>query len=1212
MWCSCVEIITCMRKQIKLTIFAALLAVSIPSAWGFALLGPLPPNAGGETWQVGNIGYDLAYLDSSSVFSPGGRVWLGDIGGPHNWAEEYRRVTPTMYYAYDANFLEFFGLAGTTNCDAAFAIMNSLTNVSFYSQTLTAEFPNNSQAFNPMAQALYLLDLKSVTLHLIVEQLGLAEPERYTWTIHDRFLPPGCPLTTTYLIVQRNFNDYDQPLALNQVGYSPIVNGILYTYNVLESCRNGTPYPDAVTVPFAADPLVTSQYTAVAANDDEPFGGLQLGGFYTGLTRDDIAGLRYLYNSNNINFEATAPSGALLLQTNTQAPTTLTTLPLSLLFQSPMTNDPATLQANFPGISFLAVQTNFVNFRFTNSVAYYTNLVPPFTNFVAGFPTNINFQNWNPLQYASPVIANTLSLADFIAAAKTNDPATLQGLYPDLVIKTVVTNDFTVNILTNTAPYYTNQTVSPILSNNIPGGVATGFYFTNQPGPTVLNFPLTQQIFTNIDLYSFTQQARTNDPATLQALYPSLWILSSYSVPTNLDIPNVVTYFTNALPGSPVTAPPRLIIVTNGFTRIFYNQYFYTFGNVVTNHVYNTAPVTVTTSFITNRIGSPFQNNFTNIITSTFYTNQLSGDLLIIPTNWCGFDVVTAYSPYPTMGVSNTVGTASFTNVLATNTYFYSQTIYYVFTNRTYNVSPGICNPKLVFGTNYSTNIAVGYNYTFGNVLTNHYYTNTLVKIYTTNVFVSPGMGTNTTTNSTLVSFYTNKPSGDIFIVPPTWCGYSYVSLLTNLNTSTNFFSAGGITNAVQYYDQTTVTYFTNYTLSLRPAFCEAVVAFGTNYSTNLITTYSYTYSGVVTNRYNPNSLATVVTTNLAAITNGLVGALTNLVGTNIVGVGVGGDFFVIPPQWCGLKILATNLNTIVIVTNTVTTTNSPTPDIGQRFTQTIYTTYTNTTYTVQPLICSTVSPAPNLRRGIERIQFVRANYDSLIGQFFQPITNTYSMIVITNSQQVTEYYQRVVTQPDFRLSAQDLAVGPAGNNFNGTVIRNINYDSSQVLQNLRGPGTLIGSSTFTYNKVGAIYGNGPFADTNSFFLYTTVNETTQYPGLQWASYDSSTNSIILYPNYVSVQNLANSIFIQMLPVTVPNGTVGVPYPTQLFTASGGQPPYTWSAPNISGVFPGMNFNPATQQLFGTPTAAGTFTFVIRLTDSVNRTVDYTYTVTIQ
>ncbi|MGB9030293.1 MAG: putative Ig domain-containing protein, partial [Acidobacteriaceae bacterium] len=62
-------------------------------------------------------------------------------------------------------------------------------------------------------------------------------------------------------------------------------------------------------------------------------------------------------------------------------------------------------------------------------------------------------------------------------------------------------------------------------------------------------------------------------------------------------------------------------------------------------------------------------------------------------------------------------------------------------------------------------------------------------------------------------------------------------------------------------------------------------------------------------------------------------------------------------------------------------------------------------------------------------------------------------------------------------------------------------------------------------------------------------------------------------------------------------GTIGVVYPTVTFAASGGTAPYTWSL--ASGAVPaGMTFNAAAGTLSGTPTAAGAFSFSVKVTDS--------------
>ncbi|MEI9961764.1 MAG: hypothetical protein WDM76_11705 [Limisphaerales bacterium] len=748
--------------MIKRFLMVVLLATGLQASWGFALLGPTPALLQGYTgdpWQVLTIGYNLVY---QGHVIPGGPVTLGDIGGPKNIGEEYRRNAPVLYYTYDANFLGYFGTYGAARVDESFAIMNNvftnnptgLTNgIDGYSGDLS-EFPLQAQALNNTAVALYLTDIKSVTLHLLVEQMGLAQPERFTWTLHDRFVGTLCPLTTTYLVVQRNFDI--SPTSLSQLQYSTYVNNVLYSYYITEICTTPAPIPLATTVTFPVDPLV-EQYTAVAANNfSEPsqfespggsvggVGGLQIGGYYTGLTRDDVAGLRYLLTSNNINTEAIAAGSA-------------------------------------------------------------------------------------------PVAGGGITITN-------------------------LDNQFTI---------------------------------------------------TTSNLTTFTL-ALTNGPAALQALYPGL--------------------------------------VIAGVRTNFNGTFTYTFANLVTN---------------------------------TFFTNTIIQiEVQAVVTN----------PPPP--------------------------------------------------GTPY------------------------------------PAPGT-VTTNTTITTLTTNLPSGDFFIVPTNFCGLNIIqTLATNINFITNSLNPAGSLPATNI-----VTVSTNYVLLVAP--CEFV-------------------------------------------NNGGSG---------------------------------TNLNT-------------------------------------------------GLYQGIQKVQFVRANYDSLIGQFFQPVTNIYSMARVINSQLVRGNFQRVVTAPDILLSAADLAVGPAGNNFNGTVTRDINFDASNVSANLGGPGVINSSTTFTYNKVGPTFFNGPFPDTNG--LLNVVNETTHTPFLQWASFDGSTNAPVVYPNGTSIQDLENQILVQISPISLSDGTVNVPYPPVTFAATGGSfsPPFTWSA---TGLPSGMTLS-AGGMLSGTPTQSGTFSFILQLNDSLTppRTVRWTFTIIIQ
>jgi hypothetical protein len=1910
---SCIDEMN-LLQTIKRFWWVALLAVGAQPAWGFALLGPLAN--GGDSWQTGTIGYGLAYTE---YLYPGGPVNLGDIGGPKNLAEEYRRNTPVIYYTYDANFLDYFGSNGVAAVDSAFAIINQafttnpmtgeyLTNgVDSFSDDLS-EYPPESLHINYEAQSLALTDLKSVTLHALVEQLGLAEPERFTWTLAERIAPPGCPFTTLYLVVQRNYPVSDS--LFNQVQYSSYVNDTLYTYYILEICSG--PSPLAITVPYNVDPYA-DVFTAVAANNAD---GLGIGGYYTGLTRDDMAGLRYLYSANNRNWETAAFIGqngpaltssagnsgigaANLLVTNALPQQIITTQPLGPLLAAAEVDDPATLQALFPGL-VIASSSNTLSLSIeTNYFAYYTNQPGP-----------------DVTNYAGSQILVSQDFGLLLARAATNDPATLESFYPDLMVSTV-TNEYAVSVTTNITASYTNQP-GPSLTNflptlstnatldfglllqraaaddpatlvalypglvvatttNLAAVITTNItaYYTNQPGPDVTNYlklfstnttsnlglllqqaaaddPATLQalnpglvfstvtndaiavITTNITAYYTNQpgldvtnflplyltnatsdyglllQAMTNDPATLQALYPGLVFSTVTNDPIVVVTTNITAYYTNQpyIPGSgtnattvtnlgtvqllnpppnnmvppPITSGtidfglftmqaltnntgeitdpataiaqlqalyPGLVIlsatpdddltevvttnyVTTVSTRIgapvgsppiqvtsidslytnYVQRYTYEFGNlmldsngtfypfvdyVTSTNLYNTnETVTIQTISTTNLIGAPVGSpQMTNITTTTAQIYGVTGDFFIMPTNWCGFTikkalVITVLKSYTNTvtaaGTTNTVA-GSFTNASAqwtqntihtytnrqfqiwpgicepllqfatnvttnvvitylntplnvyiytnsltsqetvitnmvfttngapwgilytnagtniitlpvpTGDYFfvptnwcwvqvvsnlltgvvyytnttltagpapifsapggvlsgvaesYSQTVITSFTNHVLRIRQGICEPILQFSTNYTTNVVITYQNTLLNVYTNNYtnisyatvlttnifttngallgtlftnspppppsgptnlgmsvialtnvptgdyfliptswcgvtivstqltsvvyatnsafalqtplvgapglvesfsqsvittftnhnlvirqaicepilqfvtnyttnvvitYSNTLMNVYTntysatsqetvltTNIFTTNGalvgtlftnspplppsgptnLGTsvitttvpagdfliiptnwcwfrivtnsgtldsnllttvvyttnttfalqtplvgapgvesysqavitaftnhnlviqqgicepelifytNYTTNvvityqNTLLNVYTNYyaptstvtvvvtnigttngalvgtlvtnsplsvtlvtnlPTGDFFIVPTNWCGFRFITssngVLTNVVYQTNTILTAtippGMANIGQQYSQTLYGQYTNHTFIIQPGFCIFTLVFGTNYTTNIVTTYQYTFANVYTNFYAPTSTVTVVTTNIYATNGSLFGILTTNVGSTNYDVDLPtGDFFIIPANWCSFSIVATLLTnvsyatnfsiatatTILTITNTIYTngisTNS-TVSVStnvQQYSVSIYASSTNHTFLIQPEACSLVPFATGLRPGIERVQFVKASYDSLLGRTFQPITNYYTMQLINDSQVVTQFFQRVVLAPDILLTA---ANDIAANTFDGSIVRNIVFDEDNIGAGLAGPGTINPRTTISYNKIGNAYENGfPFTvlGTNAFVL-----EASQMPVLQWASFDASTNDPVVYPDGDSIANMEKQVLIQVLPPppTLPDGATNAAYASTFSVANGTggafTPPFTWGL--ASGSLPAglywTNSLPGAPNdtIAGTPPLqAGTFDFTVQLTDYLGRSVNWNYTITI-
>jgi hypothetical protein len=326
-----------MLQTIKRYSWVVLLAASLVAAWGFGQIGPTG-NAG-DAYQTAVISYPLP----------------GDVGSPKNIGEGYRRNTPVMVYAANANFLTYFGSNGLAAVDGAFTILNTLTNVSSYSPSLS-EFPLYSQHANFTAQSLFLTDLKSVILGDVVEQLGLVDPVPYIWTLRARTTTTTCPILNSYVVVQRNLET--TPTPLNQVQFSPYVNGTLYTYSIFENCTGPNPLAGTIVTPVDPFALASSPVAALPGTFIDP------GYFYTGLTRDDVAGLRYLMNSNNITTESSA-AGSVQLLTNTSPQLLVTTLPFDAFAAAATTNTPAQMLALYPGLVIVS------------SNAYFTNILTP-------------------------------------------------------------------------------------------------------------------------------------------------------------------------------------------------------------------------------------------------------------------------------------------------------------------------------------------------------------------------------------------------------------------------------------------------------------------------------------------------------------------------------------------------------------------------------------------------------------------------------------------------------------------------------------------------------------------------------------------------------------------------------------------------------------------------------------------------------------------
>ena len=274
-----------------------------PVAQSFSLLCPFRDQAHGaaDPWQgrpyagrPGGLGYSLT----------------GDIGGPMFLQDAYRWNMPVITYGFDPEFIAYFGQAGVDEVEKAIAILNALPPASEMSATLE-EFPLDTRAQNMRADSLGLLDLKSYVLALLLEQMGLAMPERFVWSLRAR---NASPAGTNHVVLNLNFD----PVTLQA---SPWVNGVLYNYQIFDALGlPGEQWASAVEW-YQFDPLFIA-YSSVASGVGSPdlqlgsspdsanivaSPGLWSGEYFTALTRDDVGGLRFLLSRENKRWEALLP-----------------------------------------------------------------------------------------------------------------------------------------------------------------------------------------------------------------------------------------------------------------------------------------------------------------------------------------------------------------------------------------------------------------------------------------------------------------------------------------------------------------------------------------------------------------------------------------------------------------------------------------------------------------------------------------------------------------------------------------------------------------------------------------------------------------------------------------------------------------------------------------------------------------------------------------
>jgi hypothetical protein len=330
----------------SLCLLLALAAAQRASA--FTVWGPL------EVWQTADLDYGVRYYYINVQLLSG--LGTTENGGPKELGFGSRLTTPIVTYAFDSTFLDYFGAQGVAAVDSAMKVLNGLPAAS--SANLANFITDGNEPINYTAQALDMLDIKSTVLWLMLEHMGLLG-ETHVFDLVQRALITGSalPCDYEYSVINRNYD----PITYDPSFY---VNGRQYWYIDQDLCPVGINVGDAVEYPLDS---TTPSYTAVATPE-----GLQLGGYYLNLTRDDMGGLRYIYKKNNYVFQA--------MDSNTVS------LPFNSSWEEVGVSNAITGISNFAGVLGGVEKVTFVKVAYNSLLG--TNFAPINFNYSIPFVTN--------------------------------------------------------------------------------------------------------------------------------------------------------------------------------------------------------------------------------------------------------------------------------------------------------------------------------------------------------------------------------------------------------------------------------------------------------------------------------------------------------------------------------------------------------------------------------------------------------------------------------------------------------------------------------------------------------------------------------------------------------------------------------------------------------------------------------------------------------
>lgn len=141
-------------------------------------------------------------------------------------------------------------------------------------------------------------------------------------------------------------------------------------------------------------------------------------------------------------------------------------------------------------------------------------------------------------------------------------------------------------------------------------------------------------------------------------------------------------------------------------------------------------------------------------------------------------------------------------------------------------------------------------------------------------------------------------------------------------------------------------------------------------------------------------------------------------------------------------------------------------------------------------------------RAGVDKITFVRQDFDFLSGQVFTPLTNHFVDTYLTNHAVIHQQLERIVSRPDIIFSA-------FADDDNNVVVQCtgttnwLNESSINAPNNPEGPGIIRPQVTIAFQK----FGNAFVKTDDGASSGCTLSVPTR-----WASFDGSTNPPTIYP----------------------------------------------------------------------------------------------------